>query len=59
MRDEPVRRRRFLERSVASAVGNARFDRFTLPNREINLNGVGVFFLKNGMIAEWSDYTIR
>jgi limonene-1,2-epoxide hydrolase len=40
-------------------VVNERFDLFTLPAREINWNGVGVFFLKNGLIAEWSDYTIR
>jgi limonene-1,2-epoxide hydrolase len=40
-------------------VVNERFDRFTMPNREINWNGVGVFFLRNGLIAEWSDYTIR
>jgi limonene-1,2-epoxide hydrolase len=40
-------------------VVNERIDRFTLPNREFNWNGVGVFFLRNGLIAEWSDYTIR
>lgn len=40
-------------------VVNERFDRFTLPNREINWNGVGVFYLKNGLVAEWSDFTIR
>ena len=40
-------------------VVNERIDRFTLPAREINWNGVGVFFLKNGLIAEWSDYTVR
>ena len=40
-------------------VVNERFDRFTLPNRRINWNGVGVFFLKNGLIAEWLDYTVN
>ena len=40
-------------------VVNERFDRFTMPNRNINWNGVGVFYLKNGAIVEWSDYTIR
>jgi len=34
-------------------------DRFTLPTREINWSGVGVFCLRNGVIAEWSDFTIR
>ncbi len=40
-------------------VVNERFDRFTLPTREINWSGVGVFCLRNGVIAEWSDFTIR
>jgi limonene-1,2-epoxide hydrolase len=40
-------------------VVNERFDLFTLPTREIKWNGVGVFFLKDGKIAEWSDYTVR
>jgi limonene-1,2-epoxide hydrolase len=40
-------------------VVNERFDRFTLPARSIDWNGVGVFFVKNGLIQEWSDYTIR
>ncbi len=40
-------------------VVNERFDRFTLPSRSINWNGVGVFFIKNGLIAEWSDYTVK
>ena len=40
-------------------VVNERFDRFTLPSRSINWNGVGVFFVRNGLIAEWSDFTIR
>jgi len=40
-------------------VVNERFDRFTLPTREINWSGVGVFCLRNGVIAEWSDFTIH
>jgi limonene-1,2-epoxide hydrolase len=42
-----------------SIVVNERFDRFTMANREINWNGVGVFYMRNGLIQEWSDYTIR
>lgn len=38
---------------------NERFDRFTMPNRKIDWNGVGVFFLKNGLIAEWLDFTVK
>lgn len=38
---------------------NERIDRFTLPNRSINWNGVGVFFLKNGLIQEWLDFTVK
>ena len=44
---------------AAAQVVNERFDRFTLPNRTINWIGVGVFFVRNGAIAEWSDFTIR
>lgn len=40
-------------------VVNERWDRFALGERNINWNGVGVFFVKDGTIAEWSDYTIR
>lgn len=40
-------------------VVNERFDRFTLPNRQIDWNGVGVFFVRDGLIAEWSDYSIK
>lgn len=40
-------------------VVNERFDRFTLPNRKIDWNGVGVFFMKNGLIAEWLDFTVK
>jgi limonene-1,2-epoxide hydrolase len=38
---------------------NERFDRFTMPARKVNWNGVGVFYLKNGLIAEWLDYTVK
>ena len=40
-------------------VFNERFDRFTLPQRSINWHGVGVFHVRDGKIAEWSDFTIR
>lgn len=40
-------------------VVNERIDRFTLPTRSVNWNGVGVFFLKDGLIVEWNDYTVR
>lgn len=39
-------------------VVNERIDRFTLPDRSIEWRGVGVFYLKDGAIAEWSDFTI-
>lgn len=41
-----------------SIVVNERIDRFTLPDRSIEWRGVGVFYLKDGAIAEWSDFTI-
>lgn len=37
---------------------NRRVDRFVSP-RSFTWQGVGVFFLKDGKIKEWSDYTIR
>ena len=40
-------------------VVNERFDRFTRPERNINWHGIGVFFMKDGLIAEWQDFTIR
>nr|ADI23835.1 hypothetical protein [uncultured gamma proteobacterium HF4000_48E10] len=40
-------------------VVNDRFDRFELPERKIEWHGVGVFHIKSGKIAEWSDFTIR
>ena len=41
-----------------SIVVNERFDRFTLPTRKVEWHGVGVFYVKDGEIAEWSDFTI-
>ena len=35
-----------------------RIDRFVSP-RPFTWEGVGVFFVKDGKIKEWSDYTIR
>ena len=35
-----------------------RIDRF-MTARPLTWEGVGVFFVKNGKIKEWSDYTIR
>ena len=35
-----------------------RWDRFVLPTRKIDWHGVGVFYMKDGKIAEWSDYTV-
>ena len=37
---------------------NHRIDRFISP-RPLPWEGVGVFFVKDGRIKEWSDYTIR
>ena len=36
---------------------NRRVDRFVSP-RPFTWRGVGVFFVKDGKIKEWSDYTI-
>ena len=41
-----------------SIVVNERFDRFTLPTQKIEWHGVGVFYITDGKIAEWSDFTI-
>ncbi len=41
-----------------SLVVNERWDRFTLPSRTIEWHGVGVFYIVDGSIAEWSDFTI-
>jgi limonene-1,2-epoxide hydrolase len=37
---------------------NHRIDRF-LTARPLTWEGVGVFYIKDGKIKEWSDYTIR
>jgi len=37
---------------------NHRVDRF-VSSRPLTWEGVGVFFVKDGKIKEWSDYTIR
>ncbi len=40
-------------------VVNHRIDRFMSSTRPLTWEGVGVFFLKDGKIREWSDYTIK
>ena len=44
--------------SSGPIVINRRIDRFVGP-RSFTWEGVGVFFVKDGKIREWSDYTIR
>jgi limonene-1,2-epoxide hydrolase len=36
-----------------------RIDRFVSTTRPLTWEGVGVFFVKDGKIKEWSDYTIK
>jgi limonene-1,2-epoxide hydrolase len=38
---------------------NHRIDRFESKTRPLTWEGVGVFFIRDGRIQEWSDYTIR
>jgi len=38
---------------------NRRIDSFKSTTRPLTWEGVGVFFVKDGKIKEWSDYTIR
>ena len=38
---------------------NHRIDRFESKTRPLTWEGVGVFFIQDGKIQEWSDYTIR
>ena len=38
---------------------NHRIDRFASKTRPVTWEGVGVFYVENGKIKEWSDYTIR
>jgi limonene-1,2-epoxide hydrolase len=40
-------------------VVNHRVDRFVSSTRPLTWEGVGVFFVKDGKIKEWFDYTIR
>jgi limonene-1,2-epoxide hydrolase len=44
--------------AAGSIVINRRIDRF-VSSRPLTWEGVGVFFVKDGKIKEWSDYTIR
>ena len=44
--------------SAGPIVINRRIDRFVSP-RPFTWEGVGVFFIKDGKIKEWSDYTLR
>lgn len=41
-----------------SVVVHERWDRFVRPTRKSEWHVVGVFYLKDGLIAEWSDYII-
>ena len=41
-----------------SIVAHERWDRFVRPTRKSEWHVVGVFYLKDGLIAEWSDYII-
>ncbi len=38
---------------------NHRIDRFAFKEMPFTWEGVGVFFIKDGKIREWSDYTIK
>ena len=39
-------------------VMNHRIDESSGPARRLKWDGIGVFFVKDGKIKEWSDYTI-
>ena len=41
-----------------SIVAHERWDRFVRPTRKSEWHVVGVFYLNDGLIAEWSDYII-
>lgn len=45
--------------ALGPIVINHRLDTFTSKTNPLLFEGVGVFFLKGGKIAEWTDYTIR
>ena len=50
---------RILDTAAAGPIViNHRIDRFAMA-QPLTWEGVGVFFLKDGKIKEWSDYTIR
>jgi limonene-1,2-epoxide hydrolase len=40
-------------------VMNRRIDSFKSTTRPLTWEGIGIFFIKDGRIQEWSDYTIR
>src|SRR5262245_43573061 len=40
-------------------VMNRRIDSFKSTKRPLTWEGIGIFFVKDGLIQEWSDYTIR
>jgi limonene-1,2-epoxide hydrolase len=40
-------------------VVNHRIDRFVSTTRPLTWEGVGVFFVQDGWIKEWQDFTIR
>ena len=40
-------------------VVNHRIDRFMSSTRPLTWEGVGIFFVKDGKIREWNDYTIK
>ena len=45
--------------AAGSIVMNRRIDSFRSTTRPLTWEGVGVFFIKDAKIKEWSDYTIR
>ena len=40
-------------------VMNRRIDSFKSTKRPLTWEGIGIFFVKDGLIQEWSDYTIK
>ena len=48
-----VARHSVLARNI---VLNERFDRFTMGGKDSAFHMSGVFFIKDGKIAEWNDY---
>jgi limonene-1,2-epoxide hydrolase len=45
--------------AAGSIVMNRRIDSFKSTKRPLTWEGIGVFFVRDGKIKEWSDYTIR